>query len=355
MGYEIDFLPVGDSNGDAICIRYGDDQNGYHIHVVDGGYSDTGQTIIDHVTNYFGATKYIDNVILSHADNDHVTGLLTVVKHFDVGTLWMNRPWLYAAETIDAFHGNYTVAGLEKAIRDAYPRLVELEAIALAKGTPVRDVFARTEIGPFLVLAPTRERYLELIPEFSRTPPSYAEPQKGILREFLATAKEQLLSYFENWDNELLSDHPPAQTAANESCVVQLGRFGARTALLTADVGPIGLQEAADTAQAYGLLHPPQFVQVPHHGSRRNVTPTVLDRWLGKRLPEGSPVRGSAFCSVGENKPEYPRKRVKNAFTRRGYPVHSTRTSWKSHFFGVPSKPGAVTSIAEPFEMHYEE
>jgi hypothetical protein len=23
MGYEIDFLPVGDSNGDAICVRYG--------------------------------------------------------------------------------------------------------------------------------------------------------------------------------------------------------------------------------------------------------------------------------------------------------------------------------------------
>jgi hypothetical protein len=28
MHYELDFLPVGDSNGDAITLRYGDDQAG---------------------------------------------------------------------------------------------------------------------------------------------------------------------------------------------------------------------------------------------------------------------------------------------------------------------------------------
>jgi hypothetical protein len=54
MGYEIDFLPVGDSNGDAICIRYGTPQTGYTIHVVDGGFTDTAETVIDHIETYYG-------------------------------------------------------------------------------------------------------------------------------------------------------------------------------------------------------------------------------------------------------------------------------------------------------------
>jgi hypothetical protein len=354
MGYEIDFLPVGDSNGDAICVRYGSDQSGYTIHIIDGGYADTGQTIIDHVAKYYNAPTFIDHVVLSHADNDHVTGLIPVVEHFDVGALWMNRPWLYADEIIDSFHGNFTVEGLRKAIRDAYPLLAELEEIAEGKGIPIYEAFAYDQIGAFTVLAPTRERYLQLIPEFSRTPPSYAAPVKNVLGNLFETAKDKLLSYFETWDNELLSDNPPAQTPANESSLVQLGDFGGRTALLTADVGPIGLNEAADVAAQLGRLASPRFAQVPHHGSRRNVTPSVLDRWLGAKVAEGT-SRGSAFCSVGKNKPEYPRKRVQNAFLRRGYGVISTRDTWKSHYHDLPSKPGAITVQPEPFVYHYEE
>lgn len=353
MGYEIDFLPVGDSNGDAICVRYGSDATGYTIHVIDGGYKDTGETIIAHVQRYYGAPTYIDHVVLSHADADHASGLLAVVEHFEVGTLWMNRPWLYANEIIEAFHGNYTVAGLTQAIREAYPILVELEDIATSKGTPVREVFAYDQIGAFAVLAPTRERYLSLIPEFSRTPPSYAKPVKGFLDRIFEVAKSAV-RFFETWDHEKLEENPPAVTAANESSVVQMGRFDGNAALLTADVGPTGLTEAADIANALGIFTPLRFVQVPHHGSRRNVTPSVLNRWLGEPIPEGG-RRGTAFCSVGINKPEYPRKRVQNAFLRRGYGVIPTRDTWKTHFHGLPPKPGLVPVEPEPFVHTYEE
>ena len=122
MGYEVDFLPVGDSNGDAICVRYGS-----VIHVVDGGFTDTGRDVIAHVNNYWGSPSYIDNVILTHADNDHACGLIAVMEHFDVGTLWMNRPWQFAEEIVHNFHGNYTADGLRRAIRDAYPVLVGVE------------------------------------------------------------------------------------------------------------------------------------------------------------------------------------------------------------------------------------
>ena len=354
MAYEIDFLPVGDSNGDAICVRYGDAINGYRIHVIDGGYTDTGQTIIDHIAQYYDNPSFIDNVVLSHADNDHVSGLLAVVRHFNVGALWMNRPWLYAREIVDAFHGNYSVEGLQKDIRAAYPLLAELEEIAIQKGIPIYEAFTGVQIGAFTVLAPSRERYLNLIPMFSRTPVSYVKPIKVPLWDKVVEVAKALVSYFETWDNEKLEEHPPACTAANESSVVQIAQFGDKTALFTADVGPIGLDAAADYAGSVGLLRSPRFVQIPHHGSRRNVTPSVLDRWLGQPVAEGQ-KRGTAFCSVGLNQHKYPRRKVQNAFLRRGYGVISTRESWKCHYDVKPNRTGMIEVTSAPFESHYEE
>jgi metal-dependent hydrolase (beta-lactamase superfamily II) len=75
MHYEIDFLPVGDSNGDAICLRYGND-DGFSIHVVDGGFTDTAETMIHHIRSHYGAHVFINHMVLSHADNDHTCGLV---------------------------------------------------------------------------------------------------------------------------------------------------------------------------------------------------------------------------------------------------------------------------------------
>lgn len=353
MGYEVDFLPVGDGNGDAICIRYGTDATGYTIHIVDGGYADAGQTVVDHISRYYGAPGFVDHVVLSHADQDHASGLITVMEQFAVGALWMNRPWLYVQEVINNFHANYTVQGLWTAIRDAYPLLVELESIAVSKGVPIYEVFAGSQIGAFTVLAPTKQRYLALIPELDRTPQSYGIAQKTS-GQIIAEIIRKAVKWVESWWVENLDDNPPPVSASNETSLVQLGIIEGRKILLTADVGPIGLTEAADVAAYYGVLSPPNVVQIPHHGSRRNVTPSILNRWLGPPVAEGT-NRGTAFCSVGRNKPEYPRHRVKNAFLRRGYGVIATRDTWKSSYYGLPSKPDSIPVVSEPFSYEYEE
>jgi beta-lactamase superfamily II metal-dependent hydrolase len=354
MGYEIDFLPVGDSNGDAICVRHGDVLTGYTIYVIDGGYAPTGQIIINHLNTFYGAPKFIHHVVLSHADNDHVSGLINVVEHFDVGTLWMNRPWRFAAEIIGAFHGNYTVEGLAKMIRDSYPLLARLEDLANSKGIQINEAFTYAQIGAFTVMAPTRQRYLELIPQFDRTPTSYVKPVKGVFAK-LGEAVKQLAHFFEAWGSEALEDNPAPTSPSNESCVIQLANFNGRTALLTADAGPDALSRAADAAAILGRLSPPDFVQVPHHGSRRNVTPDVLNRWLGHVLPEGSAARGIAFCSVGSNKPEYPKRRVSNAFLRRGYHVCKTDGAWISNYYDMPKRAGMIPITAIPFTSSYTE
>jgi beta-lactamase superfamily II metal-dependent hydrolase len=351
--YNIDFLPVGDSNGDAIVIRYGE-ENAFYLHVVDGGYTDTADTIIKHIDKYYGEGCFIHHMVLSHADNDHAMGLIGVLEHFEVRNLWMNRPWLYAADILPHMHGNYELPGLIKEIRDKHPYLVELEEIAGSKGTVIHDVFQGDRIGEFTVLAPSRERYISLLPDLGKTPTSYKDAAGGsltggFLKGLVEAAKKWL---DETWDIETLSNNPDPTSASNETCVVQHAVIDGDPILLTADVGPDGLNEAADYAEKIGILKPPKFAQVPHHGSRRNVTPTVLDRWLGGKMENGK-VYGTAFCSVGKDKPEYPRGQVKNAFLRRGYPVHPTRESAKSSSSGK-GHPGWVTSTPEPFDDKVE-
>ena len=104
------------------------------MHVIDGGYTDTADTVIKHIQANYGANYFINNMILSHADNDHAMGLIGVMEHFDVKHLWMNRPWLFAAEILPYMHGNYTLQGLIDKIREMHPYLIELERLRERKG-----------------------------------------------------------------------------------------------------------------------------------------------------------------------------------------------------------------------------
>jgi beta-lactamase superfamily II metal-dependent hydrolase len=350
MAYNVDFLPVGDSYGDAIVVRYGNEETGYLVHVVDGGRIDTAQTIIGHLEKYYPG-YYINHMVLSHADNDHACGLVGVLKKFRVANLWMNRPWLYANQVLHHFHGNFTLQGLIDDIKGRHPYLVEIEELATAQGTVIHEVFQGARIGEFSVLAPTRQRYIDSIPDLDKSPTSYraedAAAPFGLLKSLVEAARKWL---DEDWGVETLSENV-STSASNESCVVQYALLDGKGILLTADVGPVGLSEAAAYAAALGLPHP-SFVQMPHHGSRHNVTPSVLDAWLGPRVPKGTVV-GTAFCSIGANKPDYPRGQVKNAFIRRGFKVFSTRTRWLSHYHGQ-GHDGAVPAVAEDFSSKVE-
>jgi beta-lactamase superfamily II metal-dependent hydrolase len=356
MPYEIDFLAVGDkTSGDAICLRYGPAPGGaFTIHIVDGGFQDCGDEIIAHLTTHFGNPNFIDHVVLSHSDNDHAGGLIKVLEEYDcrVGALWMNRPWVHAREIVDLFKYGWTAEGLEKKLRELYPTLLTLEKMATKAGIPIYDVFQGTQIGAFRVLAPSKSRYLSLIPQFDKTPAALVQEISTIGTLFKAVVR----FIKETWTGETLSENPdPPTSASNESSVVQFAQLDASRILLTGDVGPDGLHEAAD----YGALlrvDRPTFVQVPHHGSRRNVTPSALNRWLGNPLQNQTDKnRGIAFCSAAKNDEDHPRKKVINAFTRRGYPVHATKGTGKRQYHGMLNRNGWSTAVALEFSNEVEE
>ena len=96
MNYEIEFLAVGNASkaGDAIIIRYGDGD--FDLMIVDGGHTETGREIVDHIHNLYGRNAIVADVVLTHADGDHACGLRTVLEELDVRRLWLNVPALHA-------------------------------------------------------------------------------------------------------------------------------------------------------------------------------------------------------------------------------------------------------------------
>ena len=213
--FEVDFLEAGEkSSGDAICLRYRDVND--YTHVVDGGYKDDGDSIAAHIRKYYEEEIFVDHVVLTHPDGDHAAGLKTVLEEFNVGYLWMNRPWEHVSVLLGRFNYDYTETGLRQRLRKDFPHTAELEDIADERGIEIRHAFQGAQIGAFTVLAPSVERYLDLIVDSEKTPePERAAAMKGRIYERVMTILNEIgdtpseaadtVSMFEAFDAALLN------------------------------------------------------------------------------------------------------------------------------------------------------
>lgn len=355
--FEIDFLDVETKkSGDAITLRYeiaGDKR----IHIVDGGYRDLSDKIIKHVVTHYDNMP-IDYVVVTHPDGDHAAGLEGVLERCNVGALWMLRPWAYVDEIIHRFDTYNSRERLISRLKSVYPYIATLEEIAVRKGIPVYEPFQGAQIGAFTVLAPSRSRYLDLIVQSEKTPSTRdAEFSafEGLLGG-LATAYAVLKSFVKgDWGYEAFS--PNETSAENEMSVVQTATIAGESIVLTGDTGRGGLAEAADYAPFAGLALPGvDRFQVPHHGSRRNVSTELLDRWFGPRL-HAQLTHGTftAICSSAKADPHHPRKSVERAFVHRGAHFVATEGQDIRTSCNAPAREGWGPVIPRPYPEDYEE
>jgi beta-lactamase superfamily II metal-dependent hydrolase len=325
--YEIDFLDVECAkSGDAITIRY--KKNGVQtIHITDGGFQGTGEKIARHLKEFYDSPNTIDRVIVTHPDGDHAGGLRHILETYDVRELWMLRPWLYVDEIIDRFARFTNTENLAKRLKEVYPNIAALEEIAERKGVPIKEPFQGSRIGEFTVMAPTKSRYLDLVVESEKTPEearSMISEAKAGLEGFIDYAAASFRNLLKAaWGEEVFS--PNETSAENEMSVVQYAELNSHKILLTGDVGRAGLKEAAEYAPYAGLTLPGiDKFQVPHHGSRRNVSTETLDMWLGERK-EVPPAKGSetfsAIVSAAKEDKHHPRNAVVRAMIHRGAKV----------------------------------
>lgn len=364
MKFEIESLAVGEAScaGDAIVVRYGD-ASAYHLMLVDGGHSSTGDKIVAHLRGTFGNDVVLEHVVLTHSDADHASGLRIVLSEIPVQNLWLHIPWSLAETTL--FEGNWNVERLRVAIKKEYDIISELLDLANDQGCSVHYPFEGEKIGPFVVCNPTFYAYQHLLPQFDKTPaPNQALIEskrmwlgkESAARRFIENARTALTGWaVETWFGERLRDGGKT-SASNETSVVLFGQFEGGNVLLTGDAGTEALAWSANYLTRSGLpLQQFSVVQIPHHGSRRNVGPSVLNQLIGSIKQEGSAAHFTAFVSAPADDSKHPRRIVTNAFRRRGAQVIATQGQDKLIYGGFPKRDGYVDASLLPFYDVVEE
>jgi hypothetical protein len=365
---EIEFMPVGTGSkaGDAIILRYGTPVD-FKLMLIDGGTAETGDEIVAHLRKHFGLGARLEHVVLTHSDGDHASGLRTVLQEIPVNNLWLHVPWLLAPEAKHLFSDpRWTPTGLQAAVKKEYDIISEIVDLALARRITINQPFQGQSIGPFRVLSPNRAVYLHLLPQFEKTPDpdqvaieavSMWLGKASLIGRLVEAARAKVENWTtETWAQERLRDGGQT-SASNESSVVLYGAFeNNQRVLLTGDAGVNALTWSADYAERVGLvLQQFSFVQIPHHGSRRNVGPSVLTRLLGPIQSEYASSRFSAYVSAPADDSTHPRKIVLNAFKRRGGIIIATQGYNKIHWGGFPMRPGYSSVDGLPFFTSVED
>lgn len=352
MGIEIDFLPVGEesSGGDAIAVRYGNlhgSRDEQVVMVVDGGYKDCGEALVEHITTHYG-TDYVDIVVSTHPDQDHSSGLTVVLEELGVGELWMHQPWRHSAEMASLRVQHFESSKLSDWVEKSLRSVSDLESLANSKGIPIIEPFVGTQTsdGIVRVIGPSIPYYVELQTEVAKSG-TLGHQAWSVLTK-AAEAVRNLVA--ETLTEESLTDSGTTSPRNNSSAIL-LFSIEDRHYLLTADAGIPALTYAAGELDALGIAAGElRFIQVPHHGSRHNVGPSILDRLLGPKGQEST--HSTAFISAPKKNPDkkHPHKKVSNAFIRRGYAVHATQGSGKWHHQNAPERDG--WSSATPMQFY---
>lgn len=358
MAYEVDFLAVGDGerSGDAIALRFGNlagPRSEQTIYVIDGGTKDSGEAIAAHILKYY-QTNVIDAVISTHPDADHSSGLTVVLEKLQVRCLLMHQPWNHADDIRHLFDDDrVSPTGLEERAWRALQNARELEKLATQKKIPIIEPFSETVRQ---VLSPSKDFYQQQLANFRCMPePAKQASIKTMMEAFFGAVKEVIKRIAETWASETLTDPDPAATSAeNNSSVVLLLDLAGEQFLFTADAGVPALTAAADCAATRGIdLKTVKYIQVPHHGSKRNIGPTILDRILGPKLPQDVPTKTAFVSASPDGGPKHPAKKVVNAFQRRGAKVFATHgKTLTQHSPDAPTREGWSPATKLPF---YEE
>jgi beta-lactamase superfamily II metal-dependent hydrolase len=353
--YQIDFLPVHrEKSGDAIAIRYQIGER-WWVHLVDGGYASTAPDVSNHIRQQFG-TNLINNVVVTHPDQDHAEGLADILESFVIESLWMFRPWQYSQTLLPYLARYNSTEKLAQRLREEYAYIAKLEEIASRKGIPIHEPIQGAWIGAFRVLAPSLPRYLRLVIDSDKTPQP-AAGIGGILGNVLSTVAPIIKYVTRGWGSEKFS--PDETSSENEMSVVQYAFLNGHRVLLTGDAGRGGMTEAAYYAPQVGLQLPGIYrFQVPHHGGRRNISTAILDRWLGpplvNRVQRGA-ERFTAMISAAKEDPKHPRKAVMRAMHHRGAFVATTENGWFSVSSSTAPARGLVTITNLDYPNEQEE
>ncbi|WP_163512195.1 ComEC/Rec2 family competence protein [Fodinicola acaciae] len=335
--FELDFLPVettsgtGSKSGDAIAARFTVPSLGREaVLVVDGGYNETGDAIVKHLADYYD-TDHVDLMISTHPDMDHLNGLEVALSQLDVDELLIHRPGLHR-RNLEGDFSNYA----------AVKSLLETASNQGVLVTEPWTGLTRFD-GQVAVLGPTRTYYEQLLDDYlAEVRGKAVSLASRALTATFGKAKSLLQRALNSYPPETLTDDEGDTSHRNNMSVITLIRADNERLLLTGDAGIPALTQAVDyyenTTVGVFSNYPLHLFQVPHHGSRRNLGPTLLDRMFGTEFAPFSTT--SACISSAKADEKHPAPKIVNALGRRGCRVVATEGQTICVYGGKSPRPG---------------
>jgi len=332
-GFEIDMLNLGDA--DSILVTRWTNNVPSRVLIDGGNVSDSAKVIS--FLKARGAT-YLDHIVCSHPHDDHAAGLVGVVQSKDVtfGSAWMHLPWNHVNfDDLGAAlrRGDADAKRVVKIVRESVETGHDLYEAITARGKLPAEPFEGTSIGFLKVCGPTQTYHEELLADFT-------DYEKLKAMDEAIASHEQDIQLEEILEHTLFGQEilektgsvlggSPTQPENNSSTI--LGTiYGGETFLFTADAGVEGLTMAKNAYQLADL----RWMQIPHHGSRRNVTSELIEHFNPQ----------TAYVSASGSR-KHPRRAVVNAFKNVGAKVYSTHyplpngsNKW-FHRGSVPDRP----------------
>lgn len=348
MQYEIDFLPVWESSKwwDAITLRYGDfsDRSKYKVVVIDGGTKDSWKEVVAHIKKYYN-TESVDAVVATHLHQDHVWWLWTILEELEVWKLIMHIPWNHSKSVKKMTTTQMDISKLEEKLEKSLNWVSNLEDIADKNGIPIVELFAWDYIfDELVILWPSKDYYEQLLVNFTTTPT--VKPENKLQEtSFIQKIKNAIEWIEESLHIETLSDNYEDTNPENNSSLVLFLQLDGKRMLFTWDAGKWWLNGVIEFADKNEInISEIDFLDVPHHGSKRNLWPTILDKL--------KPAVAFISCPK-EWDPKHPSRKVVNALIRRWSKVYTTKWQIKNHW--NTTRDGWSAATAEEFHNVVEE
>lgn len=337
-GLEIFMMNIGNADCFLVIRHYlGGTKD---VVLIDGGNKSNADDIAKHLAD-LGVT-HIHHIVNTHSHDDHTGGLIELIKggSFTYDNLWMHQAWSHIDwQGIKAQLGRNSAKWVLERFQRSLNSQVELYNLSISKGITPQEPFAGAMIGPFLVLGPTLEFYVDCLSSFGDVEKvkqwnDYLE-RKNSSTALIESAREILEE-----ESGILGG---TTSPENDSSVVLTTNLGEDKILLTGDAGCDAFNSIIHNDQ-FLRLQKIQWMQAPHHGSRRNLSEDLV------KLFQSKVVFISAKGSI-----KHPSRKLVNCFKDNGASVYSShypagnKFTWLRQTFGtVPNRQiGPATALYE--------
>jgi beta-lactamase superfamily II metal-dependent hydrolase len=303
---EIDVLPAssGERGADSILLRFesGRKQAFTAAHqkivLIDGGYRETAPRIATHVQQIYKSDR-IHWAVCTHPDADHINGIIALLEDnlLTIDNLCVHDPWKHAYTLSRRRRSGGTLlsdAFSASALDKNLTALDDLLDVAARKSVHIHNLFAGSTIFDALtVLGPTQEYYRSLIGQFPGMPDERTLNHQDLVEQ-----------QYDPRGDHFLSD--PVTSAKNDSSMVLLLNFEGHRVLFTGDCGVEGMRSALQYAHENKIdCAEIDRLQIPHHGSIKNLDADILYRLMPKQ----------AFVSAPGQSDKHPSRLILNYLT----------------------------------------